>query len=680
MFELNDEGDMALSSSVDIEPTSFSTGGKFHSTPNHLLLRYASNLFIFEVLSGDLTLVSQNPLEPSDFAFREIEVLGDFALSFSTHGSEPIGVHQVNLAPEIGFTSIEVEEDSEFVSEKAFNDPENDDVDVMLIEIPEHGSIRTPDEGLSYTPDPNYEGNDSFVIQGLDKHGNFSEQEILVTVTPVNDSPELITQSITLLEDTFAEQALQATDEEGDAIIFHLVSQPTNGTAQVSNAGNLVYRPQDNFFGEDQFSVRLSDPEGAFSEAVVQITVFGVNDPPVLTAQVFSSNEDERFQGAIQAFDIEGDTLEFTVIGLPQNGELTAQSNGNFSYMPNANFNGIDTFSMIVDDGEYNSSTVEMTIEVAPVNDPPSLISSVLSVKEDTLLMATLEASDPENDDLLFTLLSQAENGFAEINPNGDVSYTPKKDFNGRDTLIVGISDISGLSSTGTLTLDIEPVNDLPVLISSEFEHNEDTVLVVNLDARDIDSNTLSFSLVDTDYSEGSLTLTSSGELRFTPNLNFNGNFLVGVEIADSSLETANGSFSITTLAVDDEPNVPTQTFSARFGGVISNSLPTEDVDGETLNYTLVEAPTNGNVELQSKGEFTYSPNSGFFGNDTFSFNVSDGVNTTAGEVNLTISSPRQSSGDASGSSGGSTSIWFFIVLVLATLNRRVYRFSATVH
>jgi len=134
--------------------------------------------------------------------------------------------------------------------------------------------------------------------------------------------------------------------------------------------------------------------------------------------------------------DPDGDTLTASVSVQPANGTLTLAANGGFTYVPNANFNGTDSFTYAASDGS-STDTAQVTITVTPVNDLPVANADAYSVSEDTPLTVAAPGvlgndTDADGTPLTASVGTLPANGTLVLNANGGFTYTPNADFDGR--------------------------------------------------------------------------------------------------------------------------------------------------------------------------------------------------------------------------------------------------------
>ncbi|HMN94197.1 MAG TPA: tandem-95 repeat protein, partial [Hydrogenophaga sp.] len=159
------------------------------------------------------------------------------------------------------------------------------------------------------------------------------------------------------------------------------------------------------------------------------------------------------------------------------NGTLTITnvSTGAFTFVPNPDYNGTQTFNYTIRDPRGSTSTANVDITITPVNDAPVAVDDVAETDEDTPVTIAVLANDTDVDgDALTVTSAVAANGTVVINADGTITYTPNADFNGTDTISYEISDGQGGTATATVTVTVNPVNDAPVAVDDVAETDED--------------------------------------------------------------------------------------------------------------------------------------------------------------------------------------------------------------
>ncbi|MCP4117586.1 MAG: tandem-95 repeat protein [Desulfobacteraceae bacterium] len=461
-------------------------------------------------------------------------------------------------------------------------------------------------------------------------------------IPPANNAPTAGNAMINGLENTvFNGKLPTATDPDGDPITYTLGSPAGNGTAEVNPNGSFSYTPNPDFNGVDTFTYTVSDGKGGTDTGTVTITIAPVNDTPMAADADFNTFEDTVFNGKLPtAADPDGDPISYTLESAPGNGTCEVNPDGSFSYNPNPDFNGIDTFTYTVSDGKDGTDTGTATMEITPVNDGPTAADAGYKTLEDTVCNGNLPvAANPDDDPISYTLESAPGNGTCEVNPDGSFSYTPNPDFNGIDTFTYTVSDGKGGTDTGTVTMEITPVNDGPMAANAGFTGLEDTVLHGNLPrSYDPDGDPVTYTLKSA-AGKGTCEVNPDGSFDYTPNPDFNGIDYFTYTVRDGHGRTDTATVTITITPVNDSPIAANAGFNGLEDTVFNGKLPTAtDLDGDPLTYTLENAPGNGTCKVNPDGSFSYTPNPDVNGMDTFTYTVRDGEGgTDTATVTITI-------------------------------------------
>ena len=313
-----------------------------------------------------------------------------------------------------------------------------------------------------------------------------------ITVSGVNDAPVAGSQVVTALEDTAKAITLNGFDAEGTALTYTLVRQPTKGTLS-GTAPNLTYTPAANVSGADNFTFKVSDGTLESGPGTVSITVASVNDAPVASNQSAAASEDDAQAIVLNAADVDGDKLTYTVLTAPTKGELFGTA-PNLIYVPNPEVSGTDSFTYKVSDGTLESTVVTVSITVASVNDAPVAGTQSVKTDEDTAAMITLTGFDPEGATLTYKVVSQPANGVVS-GEGASLEYMPNPDFNGKDSFTYKVSDGSLDSSPVTVAIMVASIPDGPVALTQTVKAVQGNSAAVTLKAYDGDKDTLTYTL-----------------------------------------------------------------------------------------------------------------------------------------------------------------------------------------
>lgn len=463
---------------------------------------------------------------------------------------------------------------------------------------------------LAITPILNANGSATFTLSVSDGSASLSFP-LPVFFTAVNSAPVANSQTVTVAEDGSAPFTIVATDPEGDLVSFIIRDFPAHGSIS-GTPPNLTYRPEPNYFGADSLTFDAIDPSNSFSNrATVTFDVTPTNDPPVAAATLVQTDEDVPFTFAFAALDPDGDTLTFTVDSLGLLGTVGGTDAALAELLPALNANGEITVNYTVSDASTTSAPASLTVRIRAVNDLPLATDLDLAVDEDSSVMVTLDAVDPEGDAVIAEVVTQPLHGLVEIDATGrpNYRYTPDPDFNGTDSFNYLLGDAAG-TTQATVNLTVNPTNDAPVVgLVDDLTMNEDTVGTRNLSATDIDGDPLRY-LVDVAPTSGDLSVDpATGRATYTPVANFSGTVTFSWHASDGSLETAIDSVSIIVIPVNDDDDGDGILDLSDNCPIVANPDQSDldadglgdacdlDADGDGIANTADNCPQNANAD-----------------------------------------------------------------------------------
>nr|WP_280637758.1 Ig-like domain-containing protein [Shimia sp. R9_3] len=353
------------------------------------------------------------------------------------------------------------------------SDPDGDPLRVELSD-PANGTVSFDGEGYLYTPDADFNGPDSFTYTIFDGNGGSDTATVNITVDPVNDDPraqdddDFSTPFGTPIEIDPTALLSNDSDVDGDDLTITEVGAPAGGEVALVD-GKILFTPADGFSGAASFVYTVADGNGGVDTANVTISV-GANGEPMAGDDVATTKEDVPVYIPIldNDSDPDGDPLRVELSD-PANGTVSFDGEG-YLYTPDADFNGPDSFTYTIFDGNGGSDTATVNITVDPVNDDPAIRSpDAVSVFDDKKRVLTVQAEDPDGDMLAFGILAGDDADLFEIDPiSGELSFINQPDFDapldaGLDNtyeLIVGVSDLAGASATQELSVSVQRAPD----------------------------------------------------------------------------------------------------------------------------------------------------------------------------------------------------------------------------
>jgi VCBS repeat-containing protein len=286
-----------------------------------------------------------------------------------------ITVTPVNDPPVAAAAAVSTAEDTPLNGTlPAATDAELDALTFAKVADPAHGALVLNADGTyTYTPVANYNGPDSFTYKVNDGAADSAVATVTITVSAVNDAPSASNAAVTVSEDAVLNGALPvATDADLDALVYVKVTDPAHGTVVVNADGTYTYTPAGDYHGADSFTYKVNDGTTDSTVATVNITVTPVNDAPTVSSLALVLNEDSILNGTLPAAtDADLDALSYLKVTDPAHGTVVVNANGTYTYTPDANYNGPDSFTFKVNDGSVDSAVATVTITVAPVDDAP---------------------------------------------------------------------------------------------------------------------------------------------------------------------------------------------------------------------------------------------------------------------------------------------------------------------
>ena len=447
------------------------------------------------------------------------------------------------------------------------SDPDGDGLSYTLVSDPAHGTLTfNPDGTFTYIPNPDFNSNsgtDTFTYVVSDENGATATATVTLTIAPVNDLPVAPNVIESTPEDMPFNGTLTGTDVDGDTLTFSKASNPTNGTVTVNPDGSYTYTPNPNFNGSDTFTYKVSDGNGGEIIRTVTVNVIGLNDNPVAVNDAFSGNEDTSLTGDLtpgtpgQDSDIDGDTLVvfdadgnaangISPVSGPAHGTLVLNANGTFVYTPDANFNGADSFTYRISDGQGGFAEATVALTVNPVNDAPFAANATLTTQEDKPFTGQLPAaSDVDGDPVTYAKGSDPAHGTVVVNPDGTYLYKPAPNYFGPDTFTYTVSDGKGGVTTYTVTILVTPVNDAPVAKNDTGAVRPGSSVSIPVLANDTDLDGDKLTVTKATAGQGTVRILPDGSISYTPRPGFSGTDTITYIVSDG-----HGGFATATVTI----------------------------------------------------------------------------------------------------------------------------------
>ena len=300
------------------------------------------------------------------------------------------------------------------------------------------------------------------------------------------------------------------------------------------------------------------------------MTVNPVNDAPSCSAVSLTTDEDTPGDANPSCTDIDSASLTYAIVGAASHGTASIVA-GKLHYVPNANYNGSDSFTYKANDGTLDSNTATVSVTVNPVNDAPVCTNGSATTNEDTPKAITLACTDVDSASLTYSIVSGPSQGSVTGGTGANRTYSPALNYNGSDSFTFQASDGSADSNVATFDLAINAVDDDPTVTRDDVS--------VTVNEGDTATNSGTYDDVDGD------TVTLSASVgTVTPN---------GDGTWDWSYSTSDGpdqSQTVTITASDGSPPNTTVTFALTVNNVapvVTAAADQSSNEGDSHSFSL---------------------------------------------------------------------------------------------
>jgi large repetitive protein len=547
----------------------------------------------------------------------------------------------------------------------ANDDGKLDPSSVLVTTSPTGGTaIPNTDGSISYTPNPNFSGTDTFTYKVCDLAGQCSTATVTVTVAPKAANDVAVTPSGTAV--TLPLLSNDTGNLDPSSVL--VTTPPAHGDVVIDPlTGNATYEPAPGFVGTDTFTYKVCDKS---------IPVNCTTATATITVGPITGNDKASTPAGtpVNIPVLTNDSSSLTSITgttPPTNGIVSINPDGTILYTPNPGFSGTDTFTYTVCDSSGNNcKTATVTVLVTPTAKPDTATTKENTPVTVPILVNDLGKLDPAS----VTVTSGPNNGTVVINPDGSIKYTPVPGFNGTDVINYSVCDKSTPASCTTSSVTMTVTNNLPpetVNQTLPLMLNTATVNIPALVANDSDGTIASLKIVTLpNPTEGVLYLgnPSSGgtpvlagqiltpaqasQLYFKPTAGFSGNSSFTFTATDN-LAKSDATPATVTIPVNAAPVSKPDTATTAVNTPVTVSVLANDKDlpeNAPLNPATIDLdPSTPGIDssltIPGKGTFTSNPDgtvkfvpvAGFVGTVTAPYTVQDNKGATSNPSNITI-------------------------------------------
>ncbi|WP_154299740.1 tandem-95 repeat protein, partial [Vibrio parahaemolyticus] len=518
---------------------------------------------------------------------------------------------------------------------------------------PKNGTVIVNNDGtVTYTPDDNYVGKDTFTY--VVTSGGVSESTTVeVNVTPVNDAPVAKDDIATTQEDTAVtiDVLPNDSDVDGDKLSIQSATVPeAQGKVEIVD-GKLVFTPAENFNGHAEITYTVTDGQ-LTDEAKVTVTVNPVNDAPTIKVDAVESiTEDAVNTDTVVA------TLTVRDTDTPED-QLTVSlennSNGYFVLVGNEvklTQAGVDavnndelnlkdlTISASVSDGVNPTASDSDSLIVNRVNDAPTVENAIADQElSEDFATYTIDLNDAfkDSDSALNFSVSGNSNVLVSIE-NGIATISPTADWNGSETLTFTATDPSGESISQTVNFTVAPVADIVADKATVVEDTPTIIKVLGNDTFEDDGKVVSLD-TNNGPANGTVSVNPDGSVTYTPNDNYVGKDTFTYIVTSGGVSEST-TVEVNVTPVNDAPVAKDDIATTQEDTAVTiDVLPNDtDVDGDKLSIQSASVPeAQGKVEIVD-GKLVFTPAENFNGDAEITYTVTDGELTDEAKVTVTV-------------------------------------------
>ena len=522
--------------------------------------------------------------------------------------------------------SVSTDEDNSL----EFSPLENDVIDAgsdyyglsLSISSPSNGTASLDaSNNITYSPNENFFGSDSFAYT-VNVDGSSASANIDIDIISINDPPTFkdFVSTSSIDENTLNVLSVTAEDVEDDTIGYSLSGNDAEKLS-ISTSGAITFKTNPDFENPTdtnsdnsyEITVEASDGTDSISDDLV-ITILDVENegnPIIEGLSSQSVNENESINISFTVTDPQNDTITYSLSGVDKdlftltfdglNASLTSSSK-DYEAPEDSDSNNVYLVSVNFSD-ELNTTSQEIEISVSNINDNNPIITSsdTFIVEENQTAVATLTASDEDNDNLTFSI-SGGDSSVLDITESGVLTFKEAPNFEAKNTysITASVSDGTNSASQG-LVINISNVNEAPVwnIPAISFEYQENTFNVESIDipddVSDEDGDSLTYSLTGEDASAFEISgniVRFRGAPDYENPIDSDGDnvYVVNAVASDGSLETVSPEFTVIILNINDNNPVFVdlqESVEVTNGQVNVFDIVATDADGDDISLSV---------------------------------------------------------------------------------------------
>ncbi|WP_188699539.1 Ig-like domain-containing protein, partial [Sphingomonas prati] len=638
-------GTLPARTNVDAASVTFGTIGAFSDVDNAALTYSTTGLpagLTIDAVTGVISgTINRSASQPNGGLYTVVVTARDAAGATAT---QSFGWTITNPAPVAANDSASTSEDTSVTIAVLANDtdPDGDPLTVVAASAA-NGAVTINANGtLTYTPNANFNGTDAISYTISDGQGGSSSATVAITIAAVNDAP-IAVGTLPARSNPDAATVSIATaagfnDVDNATLTYSATGLPAGLTINAATgviSGTIDRSASQANGGNYAVVVTARDAAGLTATQGFAWTV--TNPAPLAVNDTASTSEDTPVTIAVLANDNDPDGDPLTVVSASAaNGVVVINANGTLTYTPNANYNGADTITYTISDGQGGTRSATVAVTIVAMDDAPTPVGTLpaRSNADAAIVSVATAGGFADVDDATLTYTAIGLPSGLTINEatgviSGTINRSASQVVGGVYSVVVTARDAGGLTATQGFTWTI--TNPAPVAANDSATTDEDVPVMIAVLANDTDPDGDPLTVVSASATRGSVVINANGTLTYTPSADYNGSDTIAYVISDAQGGTSTATVLVSIAARNDAPTAvnDTGTVNEDTTATIVVLANDSDRDGDPLTV-ITAAAANGTVTINPNGTLTYRANANFSGSDTITYTISDGQGGTA--------------------------------------------------
>ena len=507
---------------------------------------------------------------------------------------------------------------------------------VSSVTNPTNGSIIVnADNTITYTPNTDYLGNDTFEYRVADKDGDADTAMVTIHVKLTNDVPVAINDTAKTYMSTPIRINILSNDKglsDGVDSVW-IYAQPLNGNVVVNADKTITYTPANWYIGVDSLKYLVQDTDGDYGIATVIISIDNKpNRIPVAVADRRATviNTPVNVDVLINDTGLEDGGITVSSVSNPVNGSITVNADNTITYTPNNDYLGYDSFEYRVEDINGDADTAMVTINVKLTNEVPVAVNDTASTFMDTPITVNVLNNDSKLDDGVGSvkIFSNPLNGAVVVNSDNTITYTPVNWYLGVDSLKYMVEDVDGDYDTATVIINItQKPNSIPDAIDDRRATAINTPANINVLINDLNLDDGGIVVtVELQPFNGAVIVNPDNTVIYTPNNGYLGYDSFKYKVTDIDGDSDTATVTVHVKPINYLPLAVNDTVSTYINTAITVNLLKNDkgLEDGLESLTVYNNPVNGTVIVNSDNTITYTPANWYFGVDSLSYMITD--------------------------------------------------------